>query len=320
MSDVTQETGGNPADAGGAPPMPADSGSSFLSNISANNAESTQEGGAVPNGATAGDQPADTADATLRETMRGPPEGVPEKFWDAEKGQIKTDDLAKGYTNLEKLLSRDKVPVPQGEDDTEGYERWIAAVRPESETAYEFGDPPALPDGIVYDNDLEQSYRNAAFANGLHPNQAKALHEMFVKQTIEQHTQYAKLQQENRTKLTNDLRREYGQQYPAVERRAGGIMDKYADPDFRSYLDESGAGNDPRMIRFLDRIGRDMGGETRLVKNETNAPQAADLDAAIANFTRKNEKALFDKTHPDHRRLVDERDKLFQMRYPEPAA
>ena len=319
MSEVAQATDGNPTNAGaGTSPMPADGGSSFLSSMTANVSSSES---AVPNGATAGDQPAgDTADSAIRDTMNGPPEGVPEKFWDAEKRQVKTDDLAKGYTNLEKLLSRDKVPVPQGDDDTEGYERWIAAVRPESEAAYDFGDPPSLPQGIAYDSDLEQSYRNAAFANGLHPNQAKALHDMFVKQTIEQHTQYAKLQQENKTQLFNDLRREHGQQYPAVEKRVGSLMDRYADPTDRQYFDETGLGNDPKLIRFLDRIARDMGGETKLVKNETNAPQASDLDAAIASFTKKNEKALFDKTHPDHRRLVDERDKLFQARYPEPAA
>ena len=39
------------------------------------------------------------------------PEHIPEKFWDAEKGVVKTDDLAKSYAELEK--ARVKPPEPQ---------------------------------------------------------------------------------------------------------------------------------------------------------------------------------------------------------------
>jgi hypothetical protein len=320
MSEVAQETGGNPADAGGAPPIPADSGSSFLSGVTANNVGSEQEGGAVPNGAT--DQlQKDTADASVQDAMGGPPPGVPDKFWDAENKRIKpVEEVLEAYTNLEKVLGRgDKLTKPD-DDDEEGWERVHSVFRPESPDAYDLGERPQLPEGMPYDEQAEESLRNWGYKNGVPQRALKNLYESEVKQRIEGVAHWQKLQQENRSKLLNDLRREHGQQYPAVEKRVGSLMDRYADLSDRQYFDETGYGNDPTLIRLFDRIARDMGGETKLVKNETNAPQAADLDAAIANFTKKNEKALFDKTHPDHSRLVSERDKLFQMRYPEPAA
>ena len=43
------------------------------------------------------------------------PEGVPEKFWDAEKGEVNTEALLKSYTELEKARSK-------GQPDGEGEE------------------------------------------------------------------------------------------------------------------------------------------------------------------------------------------------------
>jgi hypothetical protein len=40
------------------------------------------------------------------------PEGVPDKFWDAEKGEIRTDDLLKSYQELEKA----KATPPKADD------------------------------------------------------------------------------------------------------------------------------------------------------------------------------------------------------------
>lgn len=44
------------------------------------------------------------------------PEGVPEKFWDAEKGEVRIHDLVKSYTELEK--SRAKPAGEEGEEDS----------------------------------------------------------------------------------------------------------------------------------------------------------------------------------------------------------
>jgi hypothetical protein len=265
----------------------------------------------VENGVGEGSEPAKEPDTTTAEgitqqVMDGPPEGVPQKFWDADKKAVKVDDLAKGYSNLEKLLSREKVPVPTNDDDEEGWERWHAAVRPESEEAYQF-ERPEMPPGMEYNEDEEQSFRNWCFANGISQRQAANLYQSEVAKRVEQHAQWHKMREEQRANLTVDLQREHGQQFQAVIQRNQAIMSKYADPEFREFLNESGAGDDPRMIRFLDRIGRDMGGETKLVGKSEPTAQPADLDAAIAAFNSKNQKVLFDKTHPDHGRIVQER-------------
>src|SRR5690606_42056982 len=54
------------------------------------------------------------------------PAGVPEKFWDGDAGQIRTDALLKSYLELERKLGS-MVPLP-GDDDPAGRERLRRAL------------------------------------------------------------------------------------------------------------------------------------------------------------------------------------------------
>jgi len=45
------------------------------------------------------------------------PDNIPEKFWDAEKGEVRLDELAKSYAELEKAKSEAPAPKVEG---TEG--------------------------------------------------------------------------------------------------------------------------------------------------------------------------------------------------------
>lgn len=246
------------------------------------------------------------------------PEHIPEKFWDGDKRMAKVDEMGKAYSNLEKLMSsQDRITLPTGDDDEEGHERLYAALRPKEADNYDFGDRPEMPEGLQYDEEGESSYRNLAFANGLSPKQARGVYDGYVKLKLQEHAAYAKARAEQREQLNHAMQREYGDGLNAAVRRAGTTMEKYADPDFRAYLNETGLGNDPRMIRFMERVGKDMNGETRLQGRPQAQAMPQDLDKAIAEFNSKYEKQLFDPTHPDHKRLVDERSKLFEARFPE---
>jgi rubrerythrin len=205
--------------------------------------------------------------------------------------------------------------MPTGDDDDEGWERVNAAFRPENEDKYDFGEPPKLPDDLPYDSELEKSFRNAAWQNGIHQRAAKNLYEQFVKVQMERHAQWSRAQQERKAELINDLQREAGAKYPVYVKRASSTIERYADPDFKQYLDETGLGNDPRMIRFMARVGEDMAGETRLEGKPQQQGKPQDIEQAIRKFEEDNKTALWDSTHPNHRALVAERSRLYEMRY-----
>jgi len=132
----------------------------------------------------------DGADKAVQAVLDGPPEWLPPKYWDADKKAARYEDLGKGYQNLEKLLGKDRIPVPQADDDEDGWQRWYAASgRPEKADDYEF-ERPSLPEGLPYDEETEKSFRTWAHVNGLNKKQARNLYEGYVKAQTERHAAY----------------------------------------------------------------------------------------------------------------------------------
>lgn len=261
--------------------------------------------------------PVDGATQAIQDAIDGPPEWAPQKFWDPQAKTVRTQELGKAYQNLEKLLGSEKVPKPASDDDEEGWARWYAASgRPEKPDDYEFN-RPELPKELPYDETLEKDFRTWAHINGLNKKQTANLYDGFVKRQIEATAAYQTQQQQTRAQAEMALRREYGQQYDSALAQAKTAVQQYADPDFRQWLDETGMGNDPRMIRAWAKIGRDLGGETRLQGKPAPQANVQDLDRAIAGFREQHQKALFSKDHPDHALRVKEYNALFEKRYAE---
>lgn len=260
----------------------------------------------------------DGADAAVKDALDAPPEWAPQKYWDPKTKSVKTEDLGKAYINLEKLLGREKVPVPTSDDDEEGWARWYAASgRPEKPDAYEFKRPDKLPEGLNYDEDTEKAFRDWAHINGLNKKQAANLYDTYVKTQIERHAAYETTQKQSRAQAEMALRREYGNQYDAKLTQAKMALRQFADPDYYAWLDQTGQGNNPQMIRVWARIGEQLGGETRLQGKPQAQANPADMDRAIGDFREKYKEALFSRDHPDHAMRVKEYNKLFEARYGE---
>lgn len=77
------------------------------------------------------------SDAAAAEARPPRPTGVPEKFWDAEAGAMRTETLLKSYLELERKLGS-MVPLPSDEADQEGQARLLRALGvPDSPDRYQ---------------------------------------------------------------------------------------------------------------------------------------------------------------------------------------
>ena len=244
------------------------------------------------------------------------PEWIPEKYWKADKNEADYEGLAKGYTNLEQLLGREKIPKPLSDEDQEGWDRWYAASgRPDKPEAYEFKRPDKLPDGLGYDEELEADFRATAYGLGFNNKQASTLHEKFVANQVKRYDAYAKSKQQQRAEAEAALQREWGNKYEKNVNSALTAMAHFATPEYRKHLEETGQGNDPAVIRQWALVGQQMMGDTRALGKPQPQVNTADLERTIREFESKNRSALFDKSHPDHAALVKERNRLYEAKF-----
>ncbi len=104
----------------------------------------------------------------------GRPEALPEKFWDNDKGAIRTDDLAKAYTELERRMSG-YVPGPGSAD-------WDSTLRRALEI-------PETPDGyqIAMQDDLltvDPAVNARLHQAGFSPRQAQLVYDLAVERIV----------------------------------------------------------------------------------------------------------------------------------------
>ncbi len=78
------------------------------------------------------------------------PADIPEKFWDADVGALRTDMLLKSYVELERKLGT-MVPMPNSDDPNSRHKLQRALGKPESADDYEISSPHEMitPDPAV---------------------------------------------------------------------------------------------------------------------------------------------------------------------------
>ncbi len=105
------------------------------------------------------------------------PEHVPEKFWDAASGSLRSDALLKSYGELERKLGR-MVPLPEEGDDGAGLDRLLAVLgRPASAEGYEIAQPHPL---VEPDAGLNAKLHAAGFTQ----KQAQLVYELAAEQLL----------------------------------------------------------------------------------------------------------------------------------------
>lgn len=83
-------------------------------------------------------------------TLAERPVNIPEKFWDADAGSLRTETLLKSYVELERKLGT-MMPIPNGDDPNSRHKLQRALGKPESADDYKIDVPHELitPDPAV---------------------------------------------------------------------------------------------------------------------------------------------------------------------------
>jgi hypothetical protein len=107
----------------------------------------------------------------------GRPADVPEKFWDAEKGEIRIDALVKSYRELERRMAR-MVAIPADDSDAEARMRFLRALGvPETPDGYAIQPKHAL---TTPDPEINAKLHEAGFT----PRQAQLVYDLAAERLL----------------------------------------------------------------------------------------------------------------------------------------
>lgn len=177
------------------------------------------------------------------------------------KGWKGPADAVKSYTELESTLGRDRVVLPGKDAKPEEWDAVYAKLgRPATPDAYGFKPPQGIPEG-VYDPKFASWAQTAFHKAGLSPRQAQAVHDEFVRMSIEGHNARVGEIKSKGDAGEAELRKEWGADYDKhVEagRRAAKALGVEAEDLDRI---ESAIGM-PKLLKLFANVGGRMGEDT----------------------------------------------------------
>lgn len=236
-----------------------------------------------------------------------------------DKGTVDINNLAKGYLHAQSMIGADKIVIPKEGDEKGWDEVWSKLGRPEKPDDYKF-EKPQLPEGLPYDEEAEKWFRQEAHAQKMTQSAAQALYAKFIQRQVDAFTSYANNYKAEQEAGMSALKKEWGAGYDGQLGLSKAAAREYGGDELVGFLNESGVGNNPVVIKAFAKIGRELMGSGKITTDGKNTITPADLDAQITDFRAKHEKALFDASHPDHSSRSAEYQRLFEQRWPQTAA
>jgi hypothetical protein len=218
-------------------------------------------------------------------------------------------NLAKSYLHAQSLVGKKGVVVP-GEKATD--EEWGKFYK-------DIGVPEADKYGVeapkesTVDQDFFKGFKEQAHKAGLLPKQAQGLLNWYLGQegTIKEKMEGA--QKQRIEQGLTELKKEWGQGYDKEVAKARAAVKEFGDEKLTKYLNDSGLGNDPMLIRLLAKAGAVLGedkirGDGGGRMGKTPAEIQREINVVMGNPGHP----YFDQTHPGHKQAIADMSEMYK--------
>lgn len=226
--------------------------------------------------------------------------------------------LIKSHVNLVGLLGREpRVPAPDAPPDQ--WNQFFSALgRPDTPDKYQLPIPEGEDAPEIIPEVLE-GFRNVAHEAGLTNSQAHKLSEWYFNVLGEQSDNLAAETAAITERAERTLKRELGNAYDAKLQAATNIFTQFGGDELLDWMETSGAGSNPHLIRMAIKIADAMS-EDRLGHSRGSnigfTPAEAQREIGRLNLDKGFQEALLDRNHPGHADAVKRRSELFAAAYP----
>jgi len=216
------------------------------------------------------------------------------------------DALAKSYINATKMIGQDKIVIPNKNSTEEVWEEAYTKLgRPETPDQYNL---KVQSDVVKMDDNAIKSFAEQSHKLGLNSKQAEGILN-FYKDNMEGIAQQSKIDTETAQAQSEQvLRQEWGREFDAKVKQAGAIAKANINPEVLDMTLSNGTrlGDHPEIIKGFAKIASMMS-EDKMVSTESeNVNSNADIESEISSITNDINGPYWNKSHPDHDKVVQQ--------------
>jgi len=220
--------------------------------------------------------------------------------------------LAKSYINLEKMVGRDKIPMPTTPEEFTSAFRRLGA--PETSDGYDFKAPDELPPGINYDEEGEKKFKEMAHGLNLTKEQAAGLYKQMWDVNITNFNAAQESRNMSQEQAMTALKHEWGENDFAInlEVASRGLEAVFSEES--QALIKERLGDAPEIIKDLNKLGMNLIEEGALTGVNTGGAMTGKMmDDKITDLMAHP--AYMDSAHIEHKKIVDQVYMLRQRKF-----
>jgi len=196
---------------------------------------------------------------------------------EAFTGFEKLGDMANDYLtvkgNVSELEGKIGNSIPKlGENatDEERAAYFKATGRPDDVAGYEFKNPE-VSEGMQIDETVTKDYKEQALNLGLSQKQANGLFDWYNSKMLGAFEEKGRNTENEYNKSVEALKVSWGTDYDKNIAVTTKAVNQFGGDELKQYLDDSGAGNNPKLIEAFFNIGKAMS-EDKLISGEPGGP------------------------------------------------
>jgi len=229
-------------------------------------------------------------------------------------------DVFKSYVELEKLVGKEKLPIPTEKD---GKELWDVVYsrlgRPAKADEYKLPDVKR-PDGYPAFNPEEiKPILQKAHELGLNNNQIAGLYQSFMEGEISKYGQFKEQSETSKLNAETTLRKEWGSSFDEKLGVAKRVLNEYGGAESQAWAEQNG--NDPVLIKLLANVGKRLSedGIGGKAASFSMSPEEANAEIRkIQGEAMLNPKHPYvDRSNPEHEVVMNRMKTLYAMAHPE---
>lgn len=227
--------------------------------------------------------------------------------------------LAKRFVDAHKFIGLKRLEAPtQSWDEKKWGEFYTALGRPEAPDKYKVPEVK-VPEGMEVSEDAIKAARENLHKLGLTQKQFEGALQWYLGFESEQFKKTTAEVESGRATAEAKLKEEWGDKFAQNADIARAALKKFSSPDFAKWVDESGVGNNPELVKVFHQIGMSMLEDTARGKGPglpLNDSTAAAMELANLKLDTEFMKALTKREHIGHRTAVARWTQLHERAYP----
>jgi hypothetical protein len=205
-----------------------------------------------------------------------------------------------------KMIGQDKIAVPNKNSTEEVWEEAYAKLgRPETPDQYNLN---IKSDVVQMDDSAIKSFAEQSHKLGLNNKQAEGILD-FYKNNMEGIAQQSKIDTETaQVQAEQELRQEWGRDFDAKVKQAGAIAKANINPEVLDMTLSNGTrlGDHPEIIKGFAKIASMMSEDKMVTTESESVNSVSDIETEISSITNDMNGPYWNKSHPDHDKVVQQ--------------